>query len=316
MRLDRRLRQHQPLRDLGVGEAARDQQQHLALARGQLLEPFALSRVEAVVAALVARRRQPVRVGVEQPARDARGDHRVAAGDRPDRGQQVGRLRVLEQEAAGAGAQRRVDVLVEVEGREDDDPGVAAGGDDPARGLDAVELGHAHVHQRHVRPQRLRLGDRLEPVGGLAGDVQVGLTLDHHAERHPHQLLVVDQQDRRAHRTASSRRATGCVSVCRRRCTRQPPSSVGPTSSVAVIDVGALAHAAQAAAVQAAAVQIGVRRARRYRRRFSRTGAAGVGHVQLDLAAAQRSCRCAVVGRAACLSVLVSASWATRKTAS
>jgi len=37
------------------------------------------------------------------------------------------------------------------------------------------------------------LGDRLEAVGRLAGDVQVGLTLDHHPETHPHQLLIIDQ---------------------------------------------------------------------------------------------------------------------------
>src|SRR3984957_4906834 len=43
----------------------------------------------------------------------------VAGGDGPDRGDQAGGLGVLEQEAAGAGPQPGVDVIVKVEGGQD-----------------------------------------------------------------------------------------------------------------------------------------------------------------------------------------------------
>ena len=65
------------------------------------------------------------------------------------------RRSVLEQEAARPGPQRRVDVLVEVEGREDDDPRVAVRLDDQPGGLHTVHLRHAHVHQHDVGVQPL-----------------------------------------------------------------------------------------------------------------------------------------------------------------
>ena len=58
---------------------------------------------------------------LEQPGGDARGDQRVAVGGGVDGLGEQRRPGVLEQEAAGAGPQRGVDVLVEVEGGDDDD---------------------------------------------------------------------------------------------------------------------------------------------------------------------------------------------------
>ena len=58
---------------------------------------------------------------------------------------------VLEQESAGSGPQRVVDVLVQVEGGQDEDPRAArAGAGELPGGLDAVHAGHAHVHQDDV----------------------------------------------------------------------------------------------------------------------------------------------------------------------
>src|SRR6185312_15648853 len=55
---------------------------------------------------------------------------------------------LLEQEPAGPGAQRGVDVLVEVERGEDQHPRRRPGsGQDVFGGGDAVEAGHADVHQ-------------------------------------------------------------------------------------------------------------------------------------------------------------------------
>ena len=58
---------------------------------------------------------------------------------------------VLEQEAAGSGLHGVVDVLVEVEGGQHEDFCPAAALGELGGGLDAVESGHADVHQDNVR---------------------------------------------------------------------------------------------------------------------------------------------------------------------
>src|SRR4051812_11803656 len=81
----------------------------------------------------------------DQPARDAGGEQRVAGGNGLDRLQELARARVLEQEAAGSGAQRAVDVVVEVEGGEHEHASggeVLVGADQPGR-FETVEHGHA-----------------------------------------------------------------------------------------------------------------------------------------------------------------------------
>src|SRR5262249_18803138 len=98
---------HEPRRDLFVGEAGGDETQDLAFALGEVAQ--------------LARRLTSLGPGGElgdQAPCDRWGEQRVAGRDDADRLQQFGRACVLEQEAAGAGAQGRVDVLVEVEGCE------------------------------------------------------------------------------------------------------------------------------------------------------------------------------------------------------
>ena len=65
---------------------------------------------------------------------------------------------------------------------------------EPPRGRDAVDPGHADVHQHDIRPQRRRLGHRLVAVRRLAHHVDVRLDLEDHPEPGPHQRLVVDDQ--------------------------------------------------------------------------------------------------------------------------
>lgn len=77
--------------DFGVGQALGDQQQHLAFPLGKLGEPRVLGRAGTELAGEL----------VEQPPGDRRGHHRVALGDHPDRGQQLLRRHVLQQETAG-----------------------------------------------------------------------------------------------------------------------------------------------------------------------------------------------------------------------
>jgi hypothetical protein len=92
------------------------------------------------------------------------------------------------------GAQRVVDVLVEVERGQHEHPGAQAGQPDPAGGLDAVHSRHAHVHQRHVRAQAACQLDRLGAVARLAEDVEPR-QLEDQPEAGADELLVVRDED-------------------------------------------------------------------------------------------------------------------------
>ena len=76
---------------------------------------------------------------LDQPPRHRRCEERSAVRDDADRGHELVLFRVLEQERARPGAERLVDVLVEVERREHDDTGRVRGGDDLPGRLDPVE---------------------------------------------------------------------------------------------------------------------------------------------------------------------------------
>ncbi|OLT26004.1 hypothetical protein BJF83_21730 [Nocardiopsis sp. CNR-923] len=68
-----------------------------------------------------------------------------------DGGEDVFGRGAFEEEAGGAGAQGVPDVVVVVEGGDDDDAGwVLEGLGEGVGGLDAVEAGHAHVHEDDV----------------------------------------------------------------------------------------------------------------------------------------------------------------------
>jgi hypothetical protein len=95
---------------------------------------------------------QPRELG-DEPAGDGRCQQRLAGRDHAHGIEQPISGHRLDQEAAGAGAERVVDVLVEVEGGQHENPRPVAvaglGGDLPGR-LDAVHDRHAHVHEHHV----------------------------------------------------------------------------------------------------------------------------------------------------------------------
>jgi hypothetical protein len=88
-----------------------------------------------------------------------------------------------------------VDVLVEVEGGEDEDARRGMLGGDPSGGFDAVEVGHADVHQHDVRQHPADGVDRLVAVRSLAYDVDVGLGGEDYPEAGADELLVVGDED-------------------------------------------------------------------------------------------------------------------------
>src|SRR4051812_14222231 len=165
MCLHRRLADEELLRDLGVREPACDQLQHLELPRRQLAESRRRRR----------RRAPGAHELLDQAPRDGRREQRVAVRDRPNAVDEPLGRDVLQQEAARARSQRVEDVLVHVEGRHHHDLRLACAAvrEQAPRRLDAVELGHAHVHQHDVRLEPPRLGDRLDAVGRLADNVDV-----------------------------------------------------------------------------------------------------------------------------------------------
>ena len=177
------------MRDLGVRQAARDQPEHFALARGQIVEPreFRLRLWSAALDEL----------GYDA-ARDRRREERLAGSDDLDRRDELLGRRVLEQEPAGTCAQRLVDVLITVERGEHQDARRLAAGDavrdDPPRGLETVELGHADVHQHDVGTERPDQVDRVAAVRRFADDLDLGLGVEDHAEPGAHECLVVDEQ--------------------------------------------------------------------------------------------------------------------------
>ena len=100
--------------------------------------------------------------------------------DRADGPDELHRLGVLDEESAGARAQRLEDVLVELERREDDDadrrqPLVRG---DRASGGETVEDGHADVHEHHVGHEPLRQLHRRFAVVGLPDDLDVVLGVE------------------------------------------------------------------------------------------------------------------------------------------
>src|SRR6202000_2619146 len=115
-------------------------------------------------------------------AGDCRGEQRVPGGDHPHGRDELRGGGVLEEEAAGAGAQRVEDVLVEIERCEHEDLGGVATAGDPSGRFNPVELRHADVHQDDVRVEITRQCDGLQPIGGFADDVDVRFVVQDHSE--------------------------------------------------------------------------------------------------------------------------------------
>jgi hypothetical protein len=142
---------------------------------------------------------------------------------------------VLEEKAARAAAERVVDVLVEVEGREHDHPrrALPVGGHLPGR-LDAVHDRHAHVHEDDMRALLAAELHRLLPVGGGSHDAEVVLRAEQGPEPRADDLLVVDDGDTDGHVDA--------FGIGSSASTANPPSSAGPALRGAADHDRALAH--------------------------------------------------------------------------
>ena len=193
----------------------------LALPLGQLVEH---RRVGPRLGPWIGRTRP--REPLDEAPGDARCQQRVARSDDADGLDELLGRHVLEEEAAGAGTEGAVDVLVEVERGEDDDAHAIELGvrRDDRRGGDAVEAWHAYVHQQDVGVGGAGELDRCVTVGGLTHELEVGGMGHEGAEPGTDQRLVVGDRD------ADHVAVPACGMVA---WTRKPaPSRRGPASNV------------------------------------------------------------------------------------
>jgi hypothetical protein len=161
---------------------------------------------------------------------DVRCDQGIALGGGMDGLGQKREAGILEQEAFRAGLQRAVHVLVEVEGGDDDDgEGIFdVGASEPSGGLDAVQVGHADVEQAHVGPQLTSQRDGTQSVGGLPDDLDVGLSVEDHAEPRPDDVLVVGDEHADGHVLRPFRGSRRCRRrAALRQCRLDGPASLG-----------------------------------------------------------------------------------------
>ncbi len=132
---------------------------------------------------------------VQEPAGHGRSEQSIAPGDDPDGQDQLIRPDVLQKKTAGPRTQRLDHVLVDIERREDQNPGrLVLGCQDPG-GLDPIQDGHPDVHEDHVRSKASGLLDRLRSIRGLADEIYVLLRPECHVEGSSHERLVIRDQD-------------------------------------------------------------------------------------------------------------------------
>jgi hypothetical protein len=179
--------------DLRVRQAAGDQAKHIELTLGELLELRWRSRTGNAGELF------------DDAFRDRRREQCISAGNDPDGGKEsLGRV-VFEHESAGTRAEGLVDVFVEVERRQDQNPSRFVGCEDPPGRLETVQFRHADVHQHHRRLKAGRLLDRLEAVACLGHDFDVGLSAEQHPEAGANHRLVVRDENADAHDASRSR---------------------------------------------------------------------------------------------------------------
>src|SRR5687767_9402276 len=95
-------------------------------------------------------------------------------------------------------------------------------------GFDAVEFRHANVEQAHVWSELARERHCFAPIGCLADDFDLGLSVEDHPEPGPDDLLIVGKEHSDGHEWPPPLGSTACTVHPRLRfgpASRVPPSS-------------------------------------------------------------------------------------------
>ena len=155
---------------------------------------------------------------LDHPPGHRRRQQRAAGGDHPDRAQQLGRFGVLEQEAAGPGAQRREHVLVQLERGQHDHPdaGQRRVGADPAGRLEAVQPGIRMSISTTSGGSARTSASACAPSAASPTSSMSVLGVEQRAQPHPDQRLVVDD----GHADHAGPPGSGSCAA-----TRKPPSA-------------------------------------------------------------------------------------------
>jgi hypothetical protein len=117
-----------------------------------------------------------------------------SGGDRADVGEELLGGVILQHESAGAGSERLVDVFVEIERGEDEDAGDVIDGEYAPGCLEAIQLGHADVHQHDRGSEPHGLVDGLQPVFRLGHDLDVFFAGEQEPKAGAYHRLVIDDE--------------------------------------------------------------------------------------------------------------------------
>src|SRR5262245_24361725 len=122
------------------------------------------------------------------------------------RADQLLRSRPLEQEARCTGAQGVEDVVVLFEGGQDQHSSAWRGAGELSCRRDAVEIGHADIHQHDVGIEAARSVDGFPSRRGLSDDLHRGISGEELDQAGAHEVVVVgDQHPRHVYRTLAAR---------------------------------------------------------------------------------------------------------------
>src|SRR6266404_4099448 len=119
----------------------------------------------------------------------------LVLGKRLNRFHEISMRVGLKDEAFRARFENLWNKLFNLVGGENEDLRLGQAAFDLLRGLQAIELGHAHIHHYHVGLEREGLLDRLTAGRSDAANLPARLSLDHRAGAFAHHIMIVGDKN-------------------------------------------------------------------------------------------------------------------------
>ena len=167
----------------------------VGFAFGDELKDFALARCEQVVGVFGAAAFELANIIIEEDLADRGAEKRLAFSDGANGFDEIGFGGIFKQVALGAGFQGAQDVAFIGMHAEHDHENIWIGLRDLKGGFDAVEIGHADVHDDYVGLERFCKRDGFAAVAGLADDGEIGLLLDEQTETAADELVIIGEKN-------------------------------------------------------------------------------------------------------------------------
>ena len=146
------------------------------------------------MSSLVSRARKPIALSLAERAGKRVGEAKQRLARALDRALELPERRALDDERRGARLEHSLDGLLVVETRERDDAGLRTMRADLPSRLDAVEPGHADVHEHDVRLELSGERDGRLAVGRFADDLDLGMIREQRANEPSCLVRVVADQ--------------------------------------------------------------------------------------------------------------------------